>query len=225
MFKRRSDTKVKAGTANGPEIRKIMNNEQFQRALNAKQKHAWIAIKAVIKNVLGKKRAPPEVMRLNVKTMMDAMKKLKSSMTYKMHLLNNHLEDFIQQSATKSDEHGEHIHQLTLPIENRYKGKNMMDAMLAEICWFNQKMMYEAKEEEIEAAVNDESESSDSDESVGLDNSDVSSDDSGELFLSNEPDDGSETNDDDETDDDDDEPAPKKSKPRPSTSKDAMEIQ
>lgn len=37
MFKRRSENKVKGGTVNGPEIRKIMRNTQFEKALNAKQ--------------------------------------------------------------------------------------------------------------------------------------------------------------------------------------------
>lgn len=208
-----------------------MRNVQFERALNAKQKRAWIAIKDVIKNVLGKKRAPPDAMRGFVKAMMDAMKKLRSTITYKMHLLNNHLDDFIQQSSKESDEHGEHIHQLTLPIENRYKGKNRMDSMLAEICWFNQKMMYLAKEDETdnEPDVNDETDQSESDdsdenpdESVVQNDSDDSEE---ELFLAVDPNQSDESDEGGESDDDsDDEPTPKRPRPGPSTSKDAMEI-
>lgn len=110
LFKRRTETKAKGGTVNGPEIRKLMRNRQFENALTANQKRAWVAIKAVIRNVLGGKRAPPEEMKRCVDKMMTAMKKLKSTITYKMHLLNNHLDDFIKQSSKETEEHGEHVH-------------------------------------------------------------------------------------------------------------------
>lgn len=166
-------------TVNGPEIRKLMKNLLFARTLSANELQAWNVIKEAIYNVLGGKRVPPEQMKHYVKNVMDAMKELKSSVTPKMHLLNNHLDDFINQSPKESDEHREHEHQIIVPIEKRFKGKNL-DAALAEVIWWSQKMKHAVKEDEeseedeiTEASELDESiESDEEDEADGSDQSD-----------------------------------------------------
>lgn len=123
-------------------------NADFENTLSATELHAWDAIKAVISNVSGGNRASPEETKDYVKNMMNAMKRIGSTMTLKMHLLNNHLNDFIKQSPNESDEHGEHFHQTAMPAERRFKGKRL-DAMLAEVCWVTQKVhLYEANEDD-----------------------------------------------------------------------------
>ena len=60
-------------------------------------------------------------------------------MTLKLHFLHHHLDVFLQQLPTESDEQGERFHQVTMPMEKRYKGKQL-DAMLAEVCWWSNKV-------------------------------------------------------------------------------------
>lgn len=60
-------------------------------------------------------------------------------MTLKLHFLHHHLDAFLLQLPTESDEQGERFHQITMPMESRYKGKKL-DAMLAEVCWWSQKI-------------------------------------------------------------------------------------
>lgn len=98
------------------------------------QMEAWNALKVVIQNVLGGKRAFGREMKNYVNNMMDGFKKIGSSMTYKMHLLSHHIDDFIKQSPKESYEHGEHFHQVTMPMESRFEGKRL-HSMLAKVCW------------------------------------------------------------------------------------------
>lgn len=139
---------IQSGVINGPEIRKLMRSMAFRDTLSWPELDAWEAIKTVIFKVLGGNRAPENQMREHVKNMMDAFRKIGSSMTYKMHLISHHLDDFIKQSSKDSDEHGEHFHQTTMPMENRFKGKKL-NAMLGEVCWWSRTVqMYEADDEE-----------------------------------------------------------------------------
>lgn len=119
---------------NGPDIRNLMKSQTFTDTLHGDYLKAWKAIEVVISKVLGGKRAEEKEMVKYVKAMMNCFKKLKSSMTLKMHLINNHLKDFMQQSPTESDEHGERFHQTIMALESRFKGKRL-DALLAEMCW------------------------------------------------------------------------------------------
>lgn len=207
-----------------------MKNTQFEKTLLAAQLRAWNAIKAVITNVLGGKRAFPEVMKQCVNDMKTTMKKLKSSITTKMHMLYNHLDDFIQQSPKDSDEHGEHVHQIIMPIEKRFMGKKIV-AMLAEICWWGQKMRWPENEEEGDVRVveegdvhvvdEDESEADESDYPDESDESDESSESEAsvldDLDLSDDENESGQS-------DEENEPQSKKLKSGPSTSGRSMEI-
>ncbi|CAH0554542.1 unnamed protein product [Brassicogethes aeneus] len=53
-FPRLSAAKVKEGMFNGPDIRRLMKNYEFDRSLDPKQLVAWLAIKDVISNFLEK---------------------------------------------------------------------------------------------------------------------------------------------------------------------------
>lgn len=144
------------GTVNGPDIRKLMKSRQFTRTLRGNALAGWKAIQEVIKNVLGKKRETPEKMKQLVAKMLSAFKKLGSSMTLKLHFLNNHLEEFLKQSPLESDEQGERYHQITMPMEKRFKGKRI-DAMIGDVCWWSTKIsLYQAPEDEEEDEEDDE---------------------------------------------------------------------
>ena len=49
----KSDAKLKAGIFVGPEIRKLMLNEEFDSQLNPVELAAWNALKSVVANFLG----------------------------------------------------------------------------------------------------------------------------------------------------------------------------
>ena len=51
-----SDAKLKAGIFVGPEIRKLMLNEEFDSRFNPVELAAWNALKSVVANFLGNHR-------------------------------------------------------------------------------------------------------------------------------------------------------------------------
>lgn len=69
-----------------------------------------------------------------VREMLDAFELTGVHMSLKIHFLNTHLDFFMRQLATESDEHGERFHQEIMRMENRYRGKSL-DRMLADFCW------------------------------------------------------------------------------------------
>ena len=86
---------------------------------------AWSALKAVIENVLGKYRAEPVEARKLVARMLEHFKTINVSMTLKLHFFHHHLDVFLQELPTESDEQGERFHQVTMPMEKRYRGKQL----------------------------------------------------------------------------------------------------
>ena len=93
----------------------------------------------MIEGVLGKHRAEPDDVKKLVATMLECYENINASMTLKLHFLHHHLDDFLRQLPTESDEQGERFHQVTMPMEKRFKGKKS-DAMLAEVCWWSHKV-------------------------------------------------------------------------------------
>lgn len=76
-------------------------------------------------------------------------------MTLKLHFLHHHFDEFLHQLPTESDEQGERFHQVTMPMEKRYKGKKL-DALLAEVCWWSHKVsQYEDEDAGTEIAEDD----------------------------------------------------------------------
>ena len=45
--------KLKAGIFDGPQIRKLLNNDKFTDSMNVREKAAWISFKEVVENFLG----------------------------------------------------------------------------------------------------------------------------------------------------------------------------
>lgn len=115
----------KIGMFNGPDITKLTKSQIFTNSLQGNHLAAWNALEAVIKRVMGKKRAKPAVVKTLVTEMLISFANINASMTLKMHFLHHHLDEFLKQSPTESDEHGERFHQTTMPMEKRYKGKKI----------------------------------------------------------------------------------------------------
>lgn len=175
-----------------------MKCEKFTNVLTHNYRRTWDAIKAVIEGVLGKNRLQRDEVKTLVKTMLSYFHKIKATMTLKLHFMHHHLDEFLQQLPSESDEQEERFHQVTMPMEKRYKGKKL-DALLAEVCWWSQKLTQHENEDTEE-------------ENEGHAERDMPLN-----ILSSENSDGDDT-------DSDDEIEPPSMMSKPSTSRAAMEI-
>lgn len=124
--------KLKAGIFDGPQIRQLIRDTQFETHMNEVELEAWKAFIVVVKNFLGNKKATNYVELVN--NMLTAFRNLGCNMSIKMHYLFSHLDRFPNNLGSMSDEQGEHFHQEIKEMENRYQGR--WDAvMMADYCW------------------------------------------------------------------------------------------
>ncbi|CAH0552110.1 unnamed protein product [Brassicogethes aeneus] len=129
IFPKLSNDKIKHGVLNGPDIRKLTANDRFTKILKNDHRNAWDALKAVIEGVLGKNRVQRDEVKKLVGQMLYYFPKINVSMTLKLHFLYFHLDEFLEQLPTESDEQGERFHQVTMPMEKRYRGKSWMHCL------------------------------------------------------------------------------------------------
>ena len=114
------DAKLKAGIFVGPEIRKLILNEELDSRLNPLELAAWNALKSVVANFLGNHRH--DQYADIVDRMMKAYEQLGARMPLKMHFLHSHLELFPSNLGEISDEEEERFHQDISVIKERYQG-------------------------------------------------------------------------------------------------------
>lgn len=131
-FPRLSEAKIKEGVFIGPQIRTLLQDEEFHRLLHGKEKAAWVAFKLVVTNFLGNTKA--DNYKELVENLLQAYKNLGCNMSLKIHFLHNHLDFFPPNCGAVSDEHGERFHQDIATMEKRYQGK-WNPSMLADYCW------------------------------------------------------------------------------------------
>ena len=131
-FPKLSEAKIKEGVFVGPQIRKLVLNDQFDEILHGNELNAWISFKKVCKTFLGCHRS--EDFRDVIGEMLNNYKTLGCKMSLKVHFLESHLDFFHSNLGDVSDKHGERFHQDICVIENRYKGKWSV-SMLADYCW------------------------------------------------------------------------------------------
>ena len=124
----KSDVKLKAGIFVGPEIRKLMLNEEFDSRLNPVELAAWNALKLIVANFLGNHLH--EQYADMVDDMLKAYEQLGARMFLKMHFLHSHLHFFPPNLDKVSDKQGERFHQDISVIERRYQGR---------FCWYLQR--------------------------------------------------------------------------------------
>lgn len=131
-FLKLSEAKVKAGVFVGPQIRKLMQDEEFETCINRNEKRAWRSIKEVIENFLGNSKSTNY--REIVANMCKNFKTLGCRMSVKVHFLFNHIDYFPENLGDLSEEHGERFHQDIKEFEKRYAGKWSTN-FLADYCW------------------------------------------------------------------------------------------
>lgn len=80
--------------------------------------NAWDALRAVIENVLCKKRSP--YYRIFIRNLMQAFESFDVHMSLKVHMLHAHYDFYEQQLSTETDEVGERFHQTIMVFEERF---------------------------------------------------------------------------------------------------------
>ena len=124
--------KLKAGVFDGPQIRQLIKDTEFENSMNEIELEAWQAFVQVKRNFLGNEKA--ENYEALVSNMLIAYQKLGCNMSIKMHYLFSHTSRFPANQGSMSDEQGERFHQDLKEMETRYQGR--WDAvMMADYCW------------------------------------------------------------------------------------------
>ena len=116
----------------GPQIRKLILNDMFDKMLNKTELVAQKSFKQVCLNFLGllKSNDFEDV----VANLLCNYHKMGCKMSLKAHFLHSHLPFFHKNLGAVLDEHGERFHQDIAVIETKFKGK-WSTGMLTEYCW------------------------------------------------------------------------------------------
>jgi len=124
--------KLKAGIFDGPQLRQLIRDPEFENSMNEVELEAWKAFVLVVKNFLGNNKARNYAEL--VTNMLTAFRNLGCNMSIKMHYLFSHMDQFPENLGSMSDEQGERFHQDMKEMETRYQGR--WDAvMMADYCW------------------------------------------------------------------------------------------
>ncbi len=97
--------KLQAGVLNGPQIRKLVQDQNFVNHQNPTEKAAWLSFVQVTKEFLGNNKAA-NYQEL-VSKMLQSFHDLGANMSIKVHYLFNHLDKFPENLGDVSDEQGE----------------------------------------------------------------------------------------------------------------------
>ncbi|XP_014480135.1 PREDICTED: uncharacterized protein LOC106747274 [Dinoponera quadriceps] len=108
-FPHLSDAKVKEGGFVGPDIRKLMKDDEFIKTMISIEKDAWLSFKDVVKEFLGNNRDLQ--FRTIVSTMLQNFKRLGCLMSIKIHFHKCYLDYFPNNVGAFSEELGECFHQ------------------------------------------------------------------------------------------------------------------
>ena len=113
--------KLKAGIFDGPQIRKLMQDQTFTAHMTVAERDAWSSYVSVIREFLGNANASSyqklvDVMLLNFSA-------FGAKMSIKLHYLFSHLDYFPENLGDVSKEQGERFHQDIRTMEKRYQGR------------------------------------------------------------------------------------------------------
>lgn len=132
FFPRLSNEKIRQGVFDGPQIRELLKDDEFNMHLAKKELDAYKAFIAVVEGFLGNHRAK------NAKKLVDNLLKkyeeVGARMSLKIHFLKSHFNTFPDNLGQFSDEQGERFHQDMRVMEQRFSGR-FHKSMLGEYCW------------------------------------------------------------------------------------------
>ncbi|XP_061424379.1 uncharacterized protein LOC133352633 isoform X2 [Lethenteron reissneri] len=126
FFPKLSEPKVKPGVFVGPQLKKILECNEFPKKLTSKEKVAWTALSQWFVASWAITRS---------KTMWSWLRLVKNygttgcRMSIKVHILDAHLDKIKENMGAYSEEQGEHFYEDILDFERCYQGQyyeNMM---------------------------------------------------------------------------------------------------
>lgn len=127
-----STAKLENGVIVGPQIRQLLDDETFLELLVGAERIAWQSFKAFSEGFLGNHRA--ENFEELAEHMIDSFHQMGITMSYKLHLVDAHLDHFAPDCGKFSDEHGERFHQEISECERRWSGR-WSKRMLGDFIW------------------------------------------------------------------------------------------
>ena len=110
----------------------MLNDQNFFKVMNKKEKAVWTSFKNVVENFLGNHKS--EHCKKIVADLVKNFGKLGCLMNLKLHFLDSHIDYFNINLGNYSEEQGERFHQDIKEMERRYQGKWDVN-MLADYCW------------------------------------------------------------------------------------------
>ena len=124
-----STEKLKADIFDGPQIRKLMQDQTFTARMAVAERAAWCSYVSVILEFVGNTKAS------NYRNLVDIMlqnsQALGARMSIKLHYLFSHLDYFPENLGDVSEEQGERFHQDIGTMKERYQGRwNFHDGRL-----------------------------------------------------------------------------------------------
>jgi len=132
VFPKLSEAKVRGGIFVGPQVKKLMLDEEFVKKLQPLQKEAWKSFIEIVNGFLSNHRVAnyEEV----VQRLLMNFKAMGCRMSLKLHVLHSHLAVFKSNMGQYSEEQGERFHQDVRELERRYQGQ-YNERMLADYIW------------------------------------------------------------------------------------------
>jgi hypothetical protein len=132
IFPNLLQAKLKEGVFIGPDIRKLMFDEDFLLMMTEGEREAWIAFKSVVTKFLGNNKDPDYV--TIVANMIEKFKVLGWLMSLKVHVLNSHLDFLPENLCAAGEKQGECFHRDIKEMERRYQGQWNVN-MMGDYCW------------------------------------------------------------------------------------------
>lgn len=133
-FPKLSESKIKEGVFDGPQIRRLIADSQFSNKMDVQEREAWGSFVDVKKKFLGNVKDPGYVEI--VQKCMKNFNAIGCLMSLKIHMLDSHLHWFPENLGDYSEEQGERFHQDIKLMEQRYQGYETDNVnMLADYCW------------------------------------------------------------------------------------------
>ena len=125
--------KLKAGIFDGPQIRQLIRDPQFENSMNKVELEVWKTFVLVVKNFLGSNKARNYTELVN--NMLTAFRNLGCNMSVKIHYQFSHMDRFPENLGSMSDEQGKRrFHQDLKEMDTRYQVR--WDAvMMVDYCW------------------------------------------------------------------------------------------
>lgn len=138
-FPKHSQSKIDAGIFDGPQIRKLINDEKFFEKMNSDEEKAWKSFVEVCTKFLGNVKDPNY--KNIVKKMICDFRDIGCLMNVKLHYLDSHLDRFPDNVGDYSEEQGERFHQDIKLLEKGHQG--FWDVrFLSDYCWMIKRETY-----------------------------------------------------------------------------------